>query len=143
MPLPRHSHSPPQHMTMPALTVCQCQLIYCFIQTQHQHHPLSSFSIFVYFPSRIISGIMLRIHTELLAMQSSGRQPLPALSMQQPTTFPSLNPSTSCSGSQQPHILHLCSPCHLDMYTLLLFSHHYITLLPASIITFTFLCVCV
>ena len=33
------------HMAMPTQTVCHSQLIYCFIQTQHQHQIISFFSI--------------------------------------------------------------------------------------------------
>ena len=40
----------PQHMTIPTNTVCHSQLIYCFIQAQHQHQiPRSSLTFELYF----------------------------------------------------------------------------------------------
>ena len=88
---------------------------------------------FTNFPSCFLSGTMLHFHTEMQALHSLNKQPLfsirkKPLLIQQLATFPKLKPPMSLSDSyQQPHILCLHSPRHLDMQTLSLFLLHYIT----------------
>ena len=94
---------------------------------------------FAKFPSRIHSGTMLHLYTELLALHTSRKQPLSAIRklhfIQHPTTFLKLNSPKSCSGSHSSltSSTPTSSPCHPDMQALLLFPVHHITFFPAPL----------
>ena len=60
-----------------------------------------------------------------------------SLAMQQLTTPPKLNPSTSCSGSHSSLTSSTCTHCHQDMWIPLQFPLHHITFVPTSLL-FTF-----
>ena len=83
----------PQHIAMPMNTVCHSQLVYSFLQTQHEHEICASFSVFelhsthcshftlsfVKFQSHFHSGTILHSHTVLLALCNSYMLSLSAL----------------------------------------------------------------
>ena len=112
MPFSTHNHAKQK--------ICHSQLIYGFIQTQHEHQSHKSFPIlhtlfspwisltYVKFPSHFLSGTMLHFHAVLLALHNSYKQqPIRFCrksAIQQHTTLPRPNPPTSCS---------LCSPSAL------------------------------
>ena len=92
MPISRHTIFPTQLMAMPMNTVCHGQLIYCFIQIQHQHQVLSSFPIFVMYYTycshhgslflpeiSILLSFTLHTHSELLTLHSCCKQNLSTL----------------------------------------------------------------
>ena len=83
---------PHQHMIIPANTVCHRQMIYSFIQTQHQLlRPISIFDLYSTHSShhRSLCPLQdsniaffqapLHLHTVLLALHYSYKQPLSAL----------------------------------------------------------------
>ena len=83
MPFSRHDH-PLSTQTIPTNSVCHSQLIYGFIQAQHQHQICRSFSVFeLYFT-----------HAHLVLAVTAASHPPPALTLS-PRYANSLTVSTS------------------------------------------------
>ena len=100
-----------------------------------RHHALLPYALFQapYLTSiRSLSGTMLYFHAELLTFRSFFKQPLSALAK---ASFLTVNCHIHIWfwQSQQPHITHLYSPCHLDMQTLSLFPLCHLDFLPAPL----------
>ena len=132
----------PQHMTIPANAVCHSQLINGFTQTQHQHkilryiylwavlHTLLSSWIIlslVKFPSHFLSGTMHHLHTVLLVLHNTHKQPLSALeeiSLHSINlTHPHLVLAVTAASHPPPALTQ--SPRYVTSLTISTSSHHF------------------
>ena len=103
-------------MTIPTNIVFHSELIHGFTQTQHEYQVCRFFlslsysphicltmdlSVIHNIPIHFRSGTMFHFHTALLALHNSYKCPLwrKSPTIQQLTTLPKLNQTTSCSGS--------------------------------------------
>ena len=122
MPFSNMTVLSPQHMTIPANTVCHSQLLYGFIQTQHEHQICRSFSIFELYSTLLLQWISLFFvkfssHFSSGTMLHQYRRPYitPINSLYQLrrkfplTALPKLNPPTPCSGSHSSLTSYTCT----------------------------------
>ena len=136
----------PQHMTISTNTVCHSQLIFGFIQTQHENQIGRSFSVFELYSTQCShhGSFCLLSKSHLTFFQascftsiqyfwsyithiSSPFQPYQkSFAIQQLTSLHKLNPPTSCSDSHSSLTSYICTHpvtkiCELP------YSFHFIT----------------